>query len=595
MRDLFETCLRLGSLTKASPGIVCTAIATLAGCSSVLAASGSTTTTIYVGRHFEARDHDQPTKYVFNGATRVASITGSLSTNTRSQRLRLYPGWNLCSIAVTGLFPVSGGDLLSAAYRWKPATGDYSPVAPGQILSAGTVLWLKAKTNATIAVIGAYADPTSQQVQSGGAYVPSTGLEAWTPSFPPTLSAWLYDPETNQWHEQLDGDLAFISNLPPTLSPGQALYVQTASTVSLNIPDPALRIRYYHRDHLGSSSVITDASGAIVEETAYYPFGEQRNEYRLRQIEEHYTFTEKERDRESGLLYFEARYLAPGLARFISADPLDKPEGSHAYTYAANNPVKYTDPSGLDPTWKVQAGATHSGGLLEGPNSLELSGSLSDASTTGTPWAFGSINYKNQIRIGGTLASQTTGMDFLSTGSLGFKGYAHGQYSYSPDDPHPNWVLQVPFDVSTRGGIGLNGLSYSGSASAPYRLGHLKLGSVSMSFHGSGLSVPEYSWSQYGIGFYPKINAGSLPVPPPEQAFNSATKMDWGQGIGPTARYVRQWPTSRLELAAGFGVGLNEQNMPQFTGLYGRLSYTWGQPRSWERLPSELSQNAGVP
>src|SRR2546422_1641578 len=119
----------------------------------------------------------------------------------------------------------------------------------------------------TCALPISYADPTSQQVQSGGAYVPSTGLEAWTPSFPPTLSAWLYDPETNQWHEQLDGDLAFISNLPPTLSPGQALYVQTASTVSLNIPDPALRIRYYHRDHLGSSSVITDASGAIVEET----------------------------------------------------------------------------------------------------------------------------------------------------------------------------------------------------------------------------------------------------------------------------------------------------------------------------------------
>src|SRR2546426_5320500 len=365
MRDLFETCLRLGSLTKASPGIVCTAIATLAGCSSVLAASGSTTTTIYVGRHFEARDHDQPTKYVFNGATRVASITGSLSTNTRSQRLRLYPGWNLCSIAVTGLFPVSGGDLLSAAYRWKPATGDYSPVAPGQILSAGTVLWLKAKTNATIAVIGAYADPTSQQVQSGGAYVPSTGLEAWTPSFPPTLSAWLYDPETNQWHEQLDGDLAFISNLPPTLSPGQALYVQNTSPASLGLSDPTLRIRYYHQDHLGSSTAITDTSGAFVEETAYYPFGVPRNEYRLRQIEKHYTFTQKERDKESGFHYFEARYLATRLSRLLTADPkyanpnmllpadlgsfLAKPQIANLYGYASSNPIKFTDPTGLGP------------------------------------------------------------------------------------------------------------------------------------------------------------------------------------------------------------------------------------------------------
>src|SRR5438046_10391776 len=130
MRASFESCFRLGSLTKASPGIVCTAIATLAGCSSALAAaSGPTTTTIYVGRHFEVRDHDQPTKYVFNGATRVASIAGSLSTNTRIQRLRLHPGWNLCSIAVTGPFPASGGENITAAYQWKAATGDYSPVA----------------------------------------------------------------------------------------------------------------------------------------------------------------------------------------------------------------------------------------------------------------------------------------------------------------------------------------------------------------------------------------------------------------------------------------------------------------------------------
>src|SRR5437764_12888839 len=123
---IFETCFRVGSLTKAFPGTVCTAIATLAGCSSALAAaSGPTTTTIYVGRHFEVRDHDQPTKYVFNCATRVASITGSLSSNPRIHRLRLYPGWNLCSIALTGSFPASGWDVLSAAYQWNEPTGNY--------------------------------------------------------------------------------------------------------------------------------------------------------------------------------------------------------------------------------------------------------------------------------------------------------------------------------------------------------------------------------------------------------------------------------------------------------------------------------------
>src|SRR5262245_66243260 len=58
-------------------------------------------TTLYVAKHFEVRDHDQPTKYVFNGDSRVARITGSLSSNTRVQRLRLGSGWNLRALALT--------------------------------------------------------------------------------------------------------------------------------------------------------------------------------------------------------------------------------------------------------------------------------------------------------------------------------------------------------------------------------------------------------------------------------------------------------------------------------------------------------------
>src|SRR5438445_3988109 len=346
MRDLFETCFSVDWATS----IVRTALATLAVCSSALATtSGQITATIYVGQHFEVRDHDQPTKYVFNGPTRVAEITGSLSANTRIQRLRLYPGWNLCSIAVTGVFPASGGENITAAYQWEATTGDYSPVALGQTLSAGTVLWLKSRTNATVAVIGAYADPTSHQVQSGGGYVPGTGLEAWSPSFPPTLSAWLYDAETNQWHQRLAGDLTFMSNLPATLSPGKALYVQTASPATLNIPDPTLRIRYYHQDHLGSSSVITDSTGTLVEETAFYPFGYSRNEFHPRQTREHYQFTQKERDRESGLHYFGRRLYSAPLGRWISTDPMEeKGGGLNLYAYGKQNPLKYTDPDGAE-------------------------------------------------------------------------------------------------------------------------------------------------------------------------------------------------------------------------------------------------------
>jgi RHS repeat-associated protein len=582
---------------KARSVKICAAIFSLALADLVFAApTGSVTATIYVGRHFEVRDHDQPTKYVFNGSTRVAEITGSLSSNLRVQRLRLYAGWDLCSLAVSGPFPASGAEAVSAAYQWNSGTADYSPVALGQTLGAGTVLWLKATTNAAVSVLGTYTDPTPQRVEAGGNYVSGAGLEAWSPALSNSTSSWEFGSGTAEWSDHLVGDLAAISDPPPILSPGEAFYLQAAAPVSLDIPDLTLRIRYYHEDHLGSSSVITDVTGALVEETAFYPFGHSRNEYELRQSHDPYQFTQKEHDLESGLVYFDARYLAPGLARFLSVDPLNRGDGHNAYNYAAENPVKYIDPAGLDPTLKAEGEVTHSGGLLEGPTSLELSGSFSEESTTTTSWILPTVKYNNRISMGGGLETDsTTAMGVLLGHSVGFKGYGQGQYSYSPDAVDPNWVLNVPFDVSFRGGVGLNGLSYSGTASARYQLGHIPLGKVSMSFHGNDLSVPEYSWRQYGfVGFYPKIDAGVLPVPPPEQAFN-ATQMQWGQGIGPTARYVRQWPTSRLELVAGLGVGLDEHNVPAFTGLFGRLTYSWGQQRSWGRMSDELSENAGVP
>jgi hypothetical protein len=59
-------------------------------------------TSLYVDKFFEAREHDAPTKYVWNGNTRVARVTGSLNTNLRVQSLRVWKGWNLRSLAVNG-------------------------------------------------------------------------------------------------------------------------------------------------------------------------------------------------------------------------------------------------------------------------------------------------------------------------------------------------------------------------------------------------------------------------------------------------------------------------------------------------------------
>jgi RHS repeat-associated protein len=63
-------------------------------------------------------------------------------------------------------------------------------------------------------------------------------------------------------------------------------------------------------------------------------------------------FTGKERDTESGLDYFGARYYASNMGRFMSPDPtggkLDDPQSLNRYVYVRNNPLSYTDPTGLN-------------------------------------------------------------------------------------------------------------------------------------------------------------------------------------------------------------------------------------------------------
>jgi RHS repeat-associated protein len=328
------------------------------------AAQSPAETTIYVGKHFEVREHDAPVKYVFNGSTRVARVTGSLSPNERIQRLRLRAGWNLVSLAVTapdfldqlGEFTSGPAPVIRDFYRWQPTTSGYGAITSGESVPAGTVLWVSAQADAVVAVRGGYVEPSQWGVPGGATFVAVPALEAQPLQLPAEVTIWRYDAPNRRWQAGLTGDLSSVSDLPSTLGPGEAIYVHANEPTDLGAPAPEERIRYYHQDHLGSSSALTDASGVVVEETAFYPFGIPRHEHRFRQVEEPYTFTQKERDRESGLHHFEARYLAGAMSRFLSVDPLyaqleAAPSGSqqlNLYAYTRSNPLRYVDPTGME-------------------------------------------------------------------------------------------------------------------------------------------------------------------------------------------------------------------------------------------------------
>lgn len=107
---------------------------------------------------------------------------------------------------------------------------------------------------------------------------------------------------------------------------------------------------YYHPDHLGSSSYISNLDGEVVQHIEYVPYGEVFLEEKNSKWNTPYLFTSKELDRETGMYYMSARYQDPKLGLFISMDPLAKSyPGVSSYAYALNNPVKFVDPSGMSP------------------------------------------------------------------------------------------------------------------------------------------------------------------------------------------------------------------------------------------------------
>jgi RHS repeat-associated protein len=89
------------------------------------------------------------------------------------------------------------------------------------------------------------------------------------------------------------------------------------------IDRPSGAVHYYFSNQLGSASVITDASGNIQQQSDYYPFGGVA--YGNRSDPNRYKFSGKERDSESNLDNFGARYFTSTMGRFMTADWAARP------------------------------------------------------------------------------------------------------------------------------------------------------------------------------------------------------------------------------------------------------------------------------
>jgi RHS repeat-associated protein len=138
---------------------------------------------------------------------------------------------------------------------------------------------------------------------------------------------------------------AWVEAGPVTVSAVTKYYYHGNQRVAMRQGDV---VYFIHGDHLGSTSLTTDQSGAPVAETRYLPYGEER--WTSGGAVSDYTFTGQRADSYIKLVEMGARWYDPQMGRWISPDSIipnpANPQSLNRYSYVYNNSLRYKDPSG---------------------------------------------------------------------------------------------------------------------------------------------------------------------------------------------------------------------------------------------------------
>ena len=227
----------------------------------------------------------------------------------------------------------------------------------------------------------------------------------------------------------------------------------------------AMGTRFYLGDHLGTAQMELSAGGTgggwPVWSGQFDSYGQELS---TDATSFKYKFTGQERDAESGNDYFHVRYFGSGVGRFMSPDPLgghpEDPQTLNRYAYARNNPLLFSDPTGLDfnltcTAAKDGSNASTCQGGLQGTTTTDANGKSSFNATVITSASLSDPNSGNtatvnengvQIKtaqgtfqgefINNTPAADLKGSDLLQdfsftiNGNCGGSCLSSGRYSY---------------------------------------------------------------------------------------------------------------------------------------------------------------------
>jgi RHS repeat-associated protein len=169
-------------------------------------------------------------------------------------------------------------------------------------------------------------------------------------------------------------EAARIATFKPLVTPGSGGTGGSASTT----------MRFVHTDNLSGSSVVTDATGSVVEAEDFYPYGGLRVDSKTSGyggVRNKYAGTIY--DALSGLNYAQARYQNSNRGQFISEDPvflgdpkqqtLNDPQSLNGYSYGNDNPITKSDPSGNQSAVVQQAPLIAGAGAYLSPQTMGFS------------------------------------------------------------------------------------------------------------------------------------------------------------------------------------------------------------------------------
>jgi RHS repeat-associated protein len=246
-------------------------------------------------------------------------------------------------------------------------------------------------------------------------------------------------------------------------------------------------IYYYHSDHLGTGTFLSDFDGNPYQFFLNLPFGETMAEQHSYSGEytNRYKFNGKELDEETGFYYYGARYYNPKFSIWLSVDPLAEEFSNwNPYNYTMQNPINLIDPTGMSPK------DTDPPGSKNNPHQIQTVNVYSPTRRTKPTGCTPEISMTSQLKSGLKDAGLITlnVLNNIGAAVFGLSPDSTDRYANSPDGPNP-------FSPST------NGYVVAGICAAPVVVAAAEAGLIGAGFsyayaEGSAY-IANFTWSSY--------------------------------------------------------------------------------------------------